>query len=359
LHPVRALRRPEARPWTILATLFVLVLGASVAYVVGFGAYGFVVGAGEYLEAQPEVAACDNPGSRFGWAYEAVNYAFEDDARLLATTPDPSNCGDQGSPAGRDVVASDGTPIAGWYIPAESRGPGGPTLVLVHGGKSNKSGMLEYAPAFHHAYNLVLLDLRNSGRSGGHESTGGLREQDDLRAMIDWLADAKQPRWIGVMGNSNGAATALAEARDDPRVRALILDSMHATVETQLENVIETERHLPSWPAAWSVVAGVAARLGTPLSSVDPVRTIAQVGGRPVLLTHGLDDVVDRPADSLDRNVAAARAANVDLRVEVCAGAGHGMVVRVCGEQWTAWVREFLASHVDSGGGSGSGPARR
>jgi pimeloyl-ACP methyl ester carboxylesterase len=328
-----------------VGVLTLLAITGVVSYLVGFGAYGFVVGAGEYLGAYPAVAPCDNPGSRFGWPYEAINYDQADDARLLSASPDASKCASQGTLAGSAVKAADGTKIAGWYIPAAHGSPTGPTVVLVHGGKANKSGMLEYAPPFHGAYNLVLLDLRHSGRSTGRESTGGLRERDDLRAMIDWLAKTKKPSWIALMGNSNGAATALAEAIDDPRVQALILDSMHATVERQLANVIATERHLPSWPAAPAVVAGVSVRVGEPLSSVDPLQTIVRLRGRPVLLTHGLADEIDRPNESLELNAEAARAAGLEVRVEVCAGAGHGRVVEVCGMAWTEWVRDFLAAH--------------
>jgi dipeptidyl aminopeptidase/acylaminoacyl peptidase len=308
-------------------------------YLVGFGAYGYVVGADEYLSGVPREASCETPGSRFGWAYEAVNYDIADDAALLATNPDPAKCATQGSVAGIEVVAPDGVHLAGWYIPAD---PAAPTVVIVHGGKSNKSGMLAYLPAFHATFNVLVVDLRNSGRSSDAQSTGGLREQADLRAMIDWLERTKHPSWIAVMGNSNGAATALAEAIGDSRVKALILDSMHASIEKQLGNVIATERHLPAWPGAWALVAGVNARLGESIEAVDPIRTIARLDARPILLTHGTDDHVDRPVDSLDLNVAAARAAGVTVEVRTCAGADHGQVVQVCATEWAEWVRAFL-----------------
>jgi hypothetical protein len=324
----------------------VLAVLAAVGYVVGFAGYGFVVGSGEYLSGEPRERACETPGSRFGWSYEAVNYDPADDARLLAANADPTGCESQGSSAGDEVVARDGVRLAGWYVPvAGSLDPTGPTVVIVHGGKSNKSAMLAYAPAFHDAYNLLIVDLRNSGRSGPADSTGGVRERSDLRAMIDWLEEAKDPSWMAVMGNSNGAATALVEALDDPRVEALILDSMHAAAENQLGNVIETEYRLPAWPAAWGLVTGVSFKLGEPLGSVDPMQSIARLEGRPVLLTHGLGDIIDRPADSLELNVAAARDADVTLEVQTCAGAGHGQVVEVCAAEWTTWVRAFLAAH--------------
>lgn len=343
--------KPLPRPNRWLAVLAALV---AVLYVVGLGGYGFFIGSGDYLAQVAKLPSCETPGSKFGWAYEAVNYDIADDATLLAANPDPTKCTGQGAKAGDAVAATDGTRLAAWYIPAAHEVVGfdpaaprtGATVVIVHGGKSNKSGMLPYAPALHDAYNLLIVDLRNSGRSGGTESTGGLREQTDVRAMIDWLERTKGPTWLAAMGNSNGAAASLAEALTDTRVKALILDSMHASVERQLGNVIQTEYSLPAWPSAWAVIAGVDSRLGAQVESVDPIRSIVHFTDRPVLLTHGLADKVDRPADSLDLNVAAAKAAGVDLEVHTCAGAGHGLVVFVCADEWTGWVRAFLAAHV-------------
>jgi len=204
-------------------TLFRLAVVAVVAVTVavaGYAGYAFVSGSAEYLAGTPEHIGCDTPLHRFGWAYETINYDIADDEALLVASPDPNNCTKPTSTAGGEVVSSDGVHIAGWYIPAEgSIGAEGPTIVIVHGGRTNKSGVLDYAPAFHEDYNLLLPDLRNSGRSGGTESTSGLREQLDLRAMLDWLERTKHPTWIAVMGNSNGAATALAEGLGDERVR--------------------------------------------------------------------------------------------------------------------------------------------
>ncbi len=340
------------RSRTIRGVAIVAVLLVAV-YVVGFAAYGFTAGADEYLGGKPRSADCQTPESRLGWRYEAVNYDLAADATLLAANPDPTKCKTQGSLAGSEVVAPDGVHLAAWYIPAvaqairfdPSKPRAGATIVIVHGGKANKSGMLAYAAPLHDAYNLLIVDLRNSGRSGNADSTGGLHEQSDLRAMLDWLVREKDPSWIAVVGNSNGAATALAESLGDTRVKALVLDSMHASIERQVGNVITTEKGLPAWPGAWGLVAGVSYRLGESVESVDPVRTIVRLLDRPILLTHGLGDVVDRPADSLEVNVAAATAAGVDIEVHLCAGAEHGRVVEVCADEWARWVRVFLAAH--------------
>ncbi len=331
-----------------------IVMLAPVIAGIGLAGYGFTAGADEYLSGLPRDPGCATPLTRFGWTYEPINYEPADDERLVADNANLAACATQGSPAGGAVITSDGVAIAGWYVPAERGiGPTGPTVVLVHGGKTNKSGMLEYAPGLHADYNLVFVDLRNSGRSGAARSTGGLHERRDLRAMLDWLEQTKSPAWVAVVGNSNGGATALAEAVDDPRVRALVLDSMHASIEAQIGNVAETERGLPAWPGVAALVAGVSLRLGEDIAEADPVVSIRRLAARPIpiLFTHGGRDVVDRPGDSLEINLRAAIEAGLPVEARVCPEAGHGKVITVCAEEWGTWVRDFLAAARPTIGG--------
>jgi pimeloyl-ACP methyl ester carboxylesterase len=331
----------RTRSWP--RSLFLLVVVAAGLYLSGFFVYGFFAGADEYLAGAPKATACDTPRSRFGWPYEAINYDIADDQTLLDRNPDPAHCSDQGEVAGDDVISSDGVHIAGWFIPAATAPDANqPTVVLVHGGKSNKTGMLEYAPPFHDRWDIVILDLRNSGRSSDAYSTGGLHEQLDVEAMLDWLSESRSLESVVLVGNSNGAAASLAAGLTDQRVQGLVLDSMHAAVERQIGNVIQTERHLPAWPGAWALVTGVSYKLGESLQSVDPVRQLPRWDDRPILFTHGSDDVVDRPADSLELNLAAAKAAGLSYASHLCQGAGHGQVVQVCERDWTDWVQGFI-----------------
>jgi pimeloyl-ACP methyl ester carboxylesterase len=326
-----------------LVALILVALLSGATYVVGFGAYGFFGGAEEYLAGTPKATSCETPGTRFGWEYEAINYDIADDARLVTNNPDLTNCSSQGT-AGDALRSSDGVRLAGWFIPAvEEHDRKNPIVVIVHGGKSNKSGMLDYAPPFHERYDIAILDLRNSGRSDDAFSTGGVNEQHDVEALLDWLSDTRGMFVAVLVGNSNGAAASVAEAATDHRVQALILDSMHAAVERQIGNVISSERGFPAWPGAAAVVAGVSYRVGEPLESVDPIRTLTHWDSRPILFTHGSADVVDRPSDSLDRNLEVAEAMGIPYDAHVCQDAGHGKVVEVCESAWANWVQAFVA----------------
>ena len=331
--------RAMGRRWRLIS------VGGLVIALLGLAGYLGYVGAtgSELFIHAPHSADCATPGTTFGWAFEAINYDSADDQALAAANPDMSHCRSQGEPAGDTVVTSDGIHIDGWYIPAaDGSGPTGPTVLLVPGWQSNKSGMLKYAPPFHDAFNVVLIDLRNSGRSSPTETTMGVREKLDVEAMVDWLERTKHPGWIAAMGNSMGGATVLAAAAGDQRIRAVILDSVHAHFVVTAGDIAEDEYGQPSVSTGWVIAAFASWRIGADVTSVDPARTITQLGDRPVLLLHGLADVVDRPAESAEVNFQAALAAGVPVELHYCAGAGHAMVIDRCPLAWAQWATSFL-----------------
>jgi pimeloyl-ACP methyl ester carboxylesterase len=329
--------------WISGIAVAVAVLGFVVW--VGFSGY---MGSDEMIRARGW-NRCDTPMSMYGWTYEAINYDIADDARLAGEPGGLAKCTSQGETAGSDVVTDDGIPIAGWYIPAgNGAGPTAPTIIAAPGWKSNKSEIVQkYAPFFHDRFNLLLLDLRNQGRSGGDTTTWGHREKLDIKAMVDWLERTKQPTWIGAQGNSMGASTVLAAAVDDQRIRALVLDSMHADVTDTFTDGVANERNLPGLPTAWAVVNLSNLRSGVDIPSVNPVRMIGQVGDRPVLLLHGTNDVLDTPDHAFKPNLAAAEAAGIPVTTHECEGAGHGGLWETCSDAWQSWLDEFLATVPD------------
>jgi pimeloyl-ACP methyl ester carboxylesterase len=291
---------------------------------------------------------CRTPAMAYGWAYEAINYDIAADqglapARVTNDGVTSWVCGGTPAPAGNAVVTSDGIHLAGWYVPAANgAGAAAPTVLLVHGWKANKTGMLPFAAGLHADYNLVLFDLRNNGQSSGEMTSMGLWEQRDVTRMLDWVVATKNPSWIGMVGNSMGAATALAVAAGDPRVEALILDSAHADVVTSFGNAMEEDFNYPGGPAAWVLAQGVSAQVGGDITTTDPVRHIGRLGDRPVLLTAGANDQVDTPTEATERNVRAALDAGVTVEVTYCQGARHGQVIEQCPDAWASTARAFF-----------------
>ena len=327
------------RRWLAAALLLVLFIGAG--YMVYAGATG-----GDYLVNAASTAGCQTPGDQYGWSYEAINYDIADDSTLAERNDDLTACADQGKKAGDEVVTEDGIRIAGWYIPAANgAGPTAPTIVLVHGFRTNKSGILHYGEGLHDEYNLVAFDLRNAGRSTGDRTTAGVLEQRDLRAVIDWLERTKHPDKIGVLGNSLGAATALAETVGDDRVDALVLDSMHTRLRYQIEARVQQEYHHPAYPATWAVLAGAWLKSGVDVSGADADDVIARYDRRPLLLIHGTADTQDEPART-QAFVDAAKARGIPVELRWCPDSGHnapaGMPAEVCRDDYGSWLRDFF-----------------
>lgn len=325
-------------------------IAIGVAAALAVGVVGYTVYAGwegsRLLVQAPATADCRTPEVQYGWSYEAINYDIADDAVLAARNPDLEACTYQGVKAGEEITTEDGERIAGWYIPAANgAGPTAPTVVLAHGFDANKSGILQYGIGLHEDFNLVAFDMRNTGRSTGDITTAGVLEQRDLRAVLDWLDRTKHPRQIGVLGNSMGAVTGLAEAISDPRVQALALDSMHTRMRYQVEARLIQNGH-PPYPGTWAIFIGTQLRTGADIGSIDAEDELARIGRLPLLLIHGTADTQDLPSRTQSFYDEAV-AAGVPAELRWCKDSGHeakaGMPAEVCRDDFAAWTRDFFS----------------
>lgn len=334
-------RRTRITQWVTFG--FAALLVALVAYF----AYVGYEGSRQFTDAPTPSGDCRTPAT-FGWQYEAINYDRAGD-EALAAEPDPTDCVGRGAPAGDEVTGPGEVGLAGWYIPAASGAPPtAPTVVLAHGWGSNKSAMLDRAALLHDTYHLLLFDFRNHGQSGGAVTTQGVREAGDIMAMLDWLESEKGADRIALFGASMGGASALAAADRDERVDALIVESTHATLANAIDARLQRAGYPLSMPGSWAILLGSLFRTGEDASSVDPVLSVARLEERPVLLVYGgADDSIGR-TDAEDMEAAAADAGS-DVRLHVCAPAGHDRSSEACAEDYPGWVLRFLERALASG----------
>ncbi len=116
--------------------------------------------------------------------------------------------------------------IAAWWMGhADAQGR---CILLVHGYADAKVGALAWAPTLHElGWNILAVDLRAHGESGGRFHTGGYFERHDLMQVIDQarLLLPGQTRRMALMGLSIGSSVVAATAsmRDD--LAGVILDS--------------------------------------------------------------------------------------------------------------------------------------
>jgi len=226
------------------------------------------------------------------------------------------------------------------------------TILVLHGIRAAGVWMIPIGDRFAKAgYRVAIVDLRGHGGSSGESLTYGVRESQDLSQVIDELeARGLVAGKIGVFGHSYGAATAIQLAAIDPRVSAIVAAAPFADLRDEVPHYVRTilpgVGHLLS-KGYFNEVIDEAGRIG----DFDPDDASAEVAitqtVAPVLLLHGLDDLVIPPEHSL-RIYAAAEQPS---KLVFLPGAGHfGVWWDADGEvarHSLAWLDEHLAPAVN------------
>ncbi len=125
------------------------------------------------------------------------------------------------------LITKDGISIAGWLVPNKVEGfistavSQKPALIILHGYPAEKGDMLSIVNDLHSNFNILLIDFRSFGKSGGSFTTLGTKERLDLEAAIDFL-ESRGFRKVGVLGFSMGGATAILQAAKDQRIAAMV-----------------------------------------------------------------------------------------------------------------------------------------
>ena len=240
---------------------------------------------------------------------------------------------------------SNGRPlrIAGWWIPA--RHPVDRTVVIVHGYSDAKVGGIAWAPIFHAlGWNILAIDLRAHGESGGTYSTAGYWERHDLNQVLDRLKSerARETATLVLFGVSLGAAvvTAAVESRRD--IAAVMLEGPY----TSYPEAVSAHADLLGAPGGW--LRRVTIRTAQWLSNSDfgavrPVDLIPSIPC-PVMIVHARDDFSVTPATAEALGGALARHGDRrDVFWEV-ADAGHVLCLGCDPAMYQAKVGRFLDS---------------
>ena len=184
----------------------------------------------------------------------------------------------------------DGVSLKGWRCRADARRA---TLIYLHGIADNRTSSEGLIPQFRQrGFDVIAYDSRAHGESGGAACTYGFFEREDLRRVVDTIPS----RPIVLIGTSLGAAVALQEAADDPRIGMVVAAESFSDLRT-----VATERApFIFTPGAIDRAFRLAEEQGHfSVDAVSPVTAAARIRV-PVLLVHGADDV-DTPASHSQR----------------------------------------------------------
>lgn len=199
------------------------------------------------------------------------------------------------------TLRSAGRDLAVWDVPGDLSGEHAPVVVVTHGWGSGKVSAIKQLPAITpHAGRVVFWDLPGHGQSQGL-CTLGLREADDLLALIDRL-DAGGP--LVLCGSSMGAGVSIEAAARSPGVALVIAEAPYRLAPTPARNVMR-QRHAPTRlnlaPALACIGLAATGRwtgpsLDRPGRPFDRCRHAAALGC-PLWVLHGLSDATCPAAD--------------------------------------------------------------
>ena len=209
-------------------------------------------------------------------------------------------------------------------------------MVISHGYTDNRFGALKYAKIYLDlGFDVIIYDLRGHGLNDETFCTYSARESKDLDALIRDARRRFDVRFMGLHGESLGAATTVAVLRYAPAVDFAVADCGFADITDILKAGLKGF-HMPGWlvyPA--SMCAKI--RYGYSYADMRPVDALAG-NDIPIMFIHGADDGFIPPVHS-ERMAKAARGVR---ELHLIPGAKHAKSVFIAPDEYRRYVAAFI-----------------
>jgi dipeptidyl aminopeptidase/acylaminoacyl peptidase len=244
--------------------------------------------------------------------------------------------------------------IACWIIEPDGDAPPRGTIFVLHGFGDGPTWMAGKARVFaREGYRAILVSLRGYAGSSGEHRTFTVVERRDLTQVLDGLSERgliSGP--VGVWGMSYGAATAIAWAGEDPRVKAVVavagFSSMRSVVPQFTSTLLPLVALTMDDDRYRQIVDAAGVEGGFDPDDADLTRSIAKTSAS-VLLLHGTWDAIV-PFEHGERLAAAG---GPNTRFVPLPHQGHisvwfdvdGAVER----EAVAWMHRWLEGGTDGG----------
>ncbi len=231
-----------------------------------------------------------------------------------------------------------GSELAGWHLPGDERGG---AILLMHGIRSSRLGMLERAAFLSKAgYAVLLFDFQAHGESAGEQITFGLMEGKDAYSAVEFLRKASSGKNIGVLGVSLGGAAAIL-ASPPLEVDAMVLESVYPTIGQAIANRLAIR--LGEWGRILTpfFLWQLKPRLGIEASNLRPINGLSKMRA-PKLLIAGEADRHTTRNDSLQLYHAAA----APKEIWIIPDAAHTDLYSFSKGKYERRVLDFFNAHL-------------
>lgn len=235
------------------------------------------------------------------------------------------------------LKTADTISINAWYSGADSINR---CVIFFHGVTANKSVLLHEAAQFRQwGYNVLLIDFRGHGRSGGKATSFGVKETDEVEKAFQ-LARSKGNKRIILYGSSMGSMAVMkAVADNDVHPAAIIADMPPASLHEHLKARARVVG-FPSEPFAFFVTLWMGIESGYKGFGHD-VCTYARKINCPVLLQWGDRDeyVTKEETEAIYKSLGASQ-----KKLVIYPNAGHSSFAQADPLLWNREVGGFINS---------------
>ncbi len=230
--------------------------------------------------------------------------------------------------------------VHGWLAPGVA---GSGTVLLVHSMRSNRLEMLSRARfLYERGIGVLMIDLQAHGESPGKRITFGARESESVDAAVAFLHQSFPYERKAAIGVSLGAA-AIVLAKKPLNLDAIILESLHPTIEEAVENRLKLHFGKYGSKLLPVVLSQLSFYLDIPSSELSPISRINDLN-TPLLLIVGTDDAHTTLSES-ERLFLAAREPK---DIWIIPGAGHFNMHSYAGKEYEQRVLSFLSPYLFS-----------
>jgi alpha-beta hydrolase superfamily lysophospholipase len=238
------------------------------------------------------------------------------------------------------ITSGDGLHLVGRYYHFKDNAP---VQILFHGYRSN--GRREFSGnnriAMNMGFNVIVVDERAHGKSGGHTITFGIKERYDCLAWAQYAAERFGPETpIVLSGVSMGAATVLmASSLPLPmNVAGIIADCPYSS-PGEIIRKVSRDVKLPPFLSYPFVVIGALLFGKFKLWETSAVEAVKHTR-IPVLLIHGDDDRF--VPCWMSKKIYAACKGKAEL--SIFHGAGHALSYFTDTARYETIIEAFLKS---------------
>lgn len=180
--------------------------------------------------------------------------------------------------------------VEGWWF---SRPESRRVIVACTGYRGSKSLLIGIGTALWRAgYNVLLFDYHGHGTGRGAPVTLGYREMHDFFGALNYAHKRVEHAQIGVIGYSMGASIAIMGSAKRQEVRAVVADSPFASHLDVVAHNVSRVLHVSGRPISLLADYFLSSIAGYRGRDVEPVREVAAIAPRPILVIHGTADTM-------------------------------------------------------------------